>query len=207
MRCTTIICPDYRAMGEVYPTPDLAARPTSGAPMPTPPADTRCSWGSFDICPGVAGLDRQRLTKLDTRFSDRDYMMRWLGVLAIVLANTPMLLGAQCPAWVLWEERVVYGPTEGGSGSGSTTWSVRSAHESKFVCEKGAAKSTSDVILKFLRNGKFDVGRVASFERSDPSRLICVAVAHQKCLSACTRRPSEYHPFFATLPYIRTALH
>ena len=26
----------------------------------------------------------------------------------------------------------------------------------------------------------------------------CVAVARQKCLSDCTRRPSEYHPFFAT---------
>jgi hypothetical protein len=154
--------------------PDLAAVPTSTAPMPSPPADTRCSWGSFEICPGAAGLGRQRLTKPDTRFSDRECMMLRLCVLAIALASIPTLLDAQCTAWVLWQQEMFLGPTESGHDSGRKTWEVRSAHESQFVCEKGVAKATSDVILKFLRDDKFDQRRVASFERYDLSFIITV---------------------------------
>ena len=97
-----------------------------------------------------------------------------LFALAISLASTPMLLGAQCTAWVLWEEHVVYRSTESGPGSGRTTWSVRGAYESRQVCDTEAAKGSSDVVLQALQDDKFEAGRVASFKRYDPSWMIAV---------------------------------
>ncbi len=94
--------------------------------------------------------------------------------LVFVLSVVPASIGAQCRAWVLWEENVAYKPTDSGFGSGQTTWSLKSAYETRRVCDDEAAKSMSDAVLQGLKKADVEPDKIASFSRSDPSWQIVI---------------------------------
>ena len=100
-------------------------------------------------------------------------MMRPLAF-AVLLLTLPTFADAQCRAWVMWEEVVVYGPTEFGPESGRSTWRLRGAWETRVECDDGAAMSASNVVLKALENDQYDPGKVASFEEAKPSAMIVI---------------------------------
>lgn len=91
-------------------------------------------------------------------------------ILTVFLGSIPAFTNAQGLTWVLWEKNVVYGPTEGGDGSGKTTWAVLDGHEYKQGCE-AAAKGSSDANLEALREGKYGIDR---FKRYGSSQLIVI---------------------------------
>jgi len=97
-----------------------------------------------------------------------------LFTVAVLLAISPTVVIAHGTVWVLWEKSVLYKPTEDGRDSGKTTWSVRSAHESREVCNDGAAKGGWRGALQALQDDKIGAGKVATFKRHDPSWLILV---------------------------------